>query len=325
MFMQIDRRRIAFGAAAVLVAAAVVLAASSSGGRVSESGNEGPPDDSAVPGVASSPSPDNAHSGLSIANVSLSVDNVRRNAGTPRIDAVPPEYRVRNLVAEYKELAALARDGDVNAARALLDTTVECQIAPRGILDLEKLQARLDDPGNTRYASMDAESRQSIYDEHLELYRRCLNISQVALDSFPEWALIVAESGDREARVNYAMLGKPRDLADPDVQKKNVEFIERAKGYLNEEIARGNAEALMTMAVAYMPPVFSGHYTPFVIDPAEAYKYYYAFGQTEDGRSVYADTVAGNLAKLEEKLSEDQIRFAREEGSKIYEMCCARR
>ena len=88
--MQIDRRRIAFGAAAVLVAAVVVLAASSSGGRVSASRNEDLPDGSAIPEVASSLSPDNAHSTLSVANASLSVDNVRSNAGTPRIDVVPP-------------------------------------------------------------------------------------------------------------------------------------------------------------------------------------------------------------------------------------------
>jgi hypothetical protein len=250
----------------------------------------------------------------------------QKSAGSAPASNQPPistirVVEIRDLGGEFDRLAKVATEGDIAVARALLEVTQECLRAPEDPSDLEKLRRGLNDP-NSGAAKMGLGEAQKerILEDAKRSYERCRHATNAQMDRMPEWALLMAESGDAEAKVNYAMVGKPRDMTAPDVQKANEEFIERAKGYLNDEIARGNADALMMMGLGYNRATFRSSTTPLGSEPYQAYKYYYAFGLTESGRMT--DIAAGNLAKLEDKLEPDQINAAREDGTAIYEMCC---
>ena len=88
------------------------------------------------------------------------------------------------------------------------------------------------------------------------------------------------------------------------------------------------------MAWSYMKPVISGANVPFEVDPAMAYRYYYAYAQTIESRSATAyiktptsegpvDLSASTLVRLESQLTAEQIANERREANAIFKTCCS--
>lgn len=252
----------------------------------------------------------------------------RRAAPVTRETGDKDRYVVKNLAAQFDSLAALANGGDIDAARALYDALLDCHDSPVNARELDDFRRNVSDPSSL-FATMTPDMRQRQIDERTRLYARCGDLSSFQHRSLADWALLVAEAGDAEARRRYAFVGKPTDLTDPQVQEKYEAFVARAKGYLNEAIDHSDASALAAMATAYLPSVIRGNEQPFGIDPEQAYAYFYAYGLTGDGDEMMIhttkgtyNTIDGNLAKLEEQLTPEQIASARAKGQAIFDRCC---
>jgi hypothetical protein len=229
-------------------------------------------------------------------------------------------YKVDNLAMEYRKFASSAGNGDLVAARTLYKSLQVCESAPKDEAALSDLSAKTKDP-NSIFSQLPGGT-----DRYLSYQRSLLNhcgvLSNEQRDFLTKWTSQLAEAGDSDARIKFARIAQPKDFEKIDFQEKRSAFIERAKRYLDDEIDSGDATALSAMAQAYMRPIINGNTTPFEVDPAMAYQYYYAYGMTSEA-APYAQSITNILARLESQLSAEQINEARDKGLEIYNSCCS--
>jgi hypothetical protein len=240
-------------------------------------------------------------------------------------------YKTSHLASEFPRLAGLADQGDLVAARTLLEQLQYCQLAPKNAQELEKYGRKLGDP-KYPYAS-NAENAARMLSDTRALFDHCGELTDEQRDSVAKWSGQLAAAGDSKARLEFPFIAQPRDWERNDFNEQRTAFVETARNYLNEEIALGNAEALGVMAHAYMPPVMSGEMTPFELDPAMAYRYFYAYALTPEGAPTgrimmpageqITDIPGGILARMESQLSAEQIAHEREAALRIVQQCCS--
>jgi hypothetical protein len=328
--------------ASVLAISAGVLVAAFLIGKTNWPGHSGkgekPPMADAAPALATSTG-HNVDSG----SEGLAASTRRTEATTPEGTSAPDPhatdfserpgnvYRTSHLASEFARLAELADQGDLVAARTLLEQLQHCLLAPKNVQELEKYGRKLRDP-NYPYASNPGNAARMFRDKRA-LFDHCGELSDEQRDSVAKWSGQLAAAGDSKARLEFPFVAQPRDWERNDFNEQRVAFVETARNYLNEEISLGNAEALGVMAHAYMPPVISGQMTPFELDPAMAYRYFYAHALTPDGaptsRIVMAsgeeitDIPGAILARMESQLSAEQIAHEREAALRIVLQCCS--
>jgi hypothetical protein len=218
-------------------------------------------------------------------------------------------YKTSRLADEYSRLANLAAQGDLIAARTLFEQLQHCEKAPKNMQELEKYGKKLRDP-EYPYAS-NPEQKGSV----------------------SKWTGQLAAAGDSKARLIFPFIAQPRDFERNDFAEQRAAFVETARNYLNEEISLGNGEALGAMASAYRRPIIEGHSTPFELDPAAAYRYYYAYALTPEGAphsriimpsgEQINDIPGGILARMESQLTAEQIAIEREAAMRIVQQCCS--
>jgi hypothetical protein len=240
-------------------------------------------------------------------------------------------YKTSHLASEFPRLAGLADQGDLVAARTLLEQLQHCQLAPKNVKELEKYARKLRDP-NYPHAS-NPENATRMFEDKRALLDHCGELSDEQRDSVAKWSGQLAAAGDSKARLEFPFVAQPSDWERNDFNEQRAAFVETARNYLNEEISLGNAEALGAMAHAYMPPVISGQTTPFELDPATAYRYLYAYALTPEGAPTsrivmpsgeqITDIPGAILARMESQLSAEQIALEREAALRIVQQCCS--
>ena len=266
-------------------------------------------------------------------SVARAADQEKVKFRDPALDEEPRQlYAVSNLAAQFEGLASMAENGDLIAARTLLERLGICSNAQRTPIALQKKKDKIknayyiykDLPGGIETALR--------YED--TLYQYCGALTDEQRESHPRWAEQLADAGDTEARLQFSAIPQPNAWDRVDAAERRQRFVEKAKGYLNAEIAAGNGRALAVMAQSYMRPIISGAIVPFEIDPAMAYRYYYAYAQTSESRNGTAyiktpssegvvDLASNTLIRLESQLTPEQIANERREANAILKACCS--
>jgi hypothetical protein len=240
---------------------------------------------------------------------------------------IPGEtYAVGNLADDYARLTKLADGGDLLAARTLERTLVACSYAVRTQHELDALLAKIADP-NYRYdAHGGGEQRRQ---HEVALFEHCRGIDNAHIADRGKWIAQLAAAGDLAARLEFAQTGQP-DPMRTDYDELRADFLAKAHGYLDEEIAHGEIEALIQMGFGYLPRDPSNGSPVFGADAMTAYAYYYAYGLAGGDRESFVvengkatDITTMTLANLESRLTSAQIEQARQRGAQIYAQCCA--
>jgi hypothetical protein len=240
-------------------------------------------------------------------------------------------YKTSRLADEYSRLANLAAQGDLIAARTLFEQLQHCEKAPKNMQELEKYGKKLRDP-EYPYAS-NPENAARMFSDTRALFDHCGELTDEQKGSVSKWTGQLAAAGDSKARLIFPFIAQPRDFERNDFAEQRAAFVETARNYLNEEISLGNGEALGAMASAYRRPIIEGHSTPFELDPAAAYRYYYAYALTPEGAphsriimpsgEQINDIPGGILARMESQLTAEQIAIEREAAMRIVQQCCS--
>jgi len=226
-------------------------------------------------------------------------------------------YSIRNIAVEYPLLAKLAEDGDQTASRTLFHDLTRCRVAPRtrddldrGIADLR--QRATEDLGLKEGADTSAAYLQA----NFEL---CNGVSDQQLASRAKWNALLAASGDSDARLRFAFINIPDEPQRADYSEEVAVYASTAHQYLNDEIEAGNADALLSTSLAYSRPNVVGQHSAFPEDDELAYQYLFAFSLSPGNQ----EPQLAQLAKLESKLSGEQIQQAQQAGSELYKQCCS--
>ena len=241
-------------------------------------------------------------------------------------------YAVSNLAAQFAGLASMAEKGDLIAARTLLERLGICSNAQRNAIALQRKKEKIKNPDYI-YKDLPGGIEASLRYQDT-LYQHCGELTDEQQESHSHWAEQLADAGDTQARLQFAAIPQPNEWDHVDAAERRQRFVEKAKGYLNAEIAAGNGLALAAMAQSYMRPIISGAIVPFDIDPAMAYRYYYAYAQTSESRNGTAyiktptsegvvDLASNTLIRLESQLTPDQIANERREANAILKACCS--
>ncbi len=244
-------------------------------------------------------------------------------------------YATRHLAAEFAGLASAAENGDLIAARTLMVRLETCSRVVRNDAAMKRWKDKLKNPEyiyQDMYKNLPGGAETRIRQEE-NRYRHCGELSDEQRASQHRWVEQLADAGDIEARLRFPYLAQPQEWDRVDAAQRRQHFVEHAQGYLNAEIASGNGDALGAMAQAYMKPIISGETTPFEIDPAMAYRYYYAYAQTAEGQRLIAmqqnggnvgmvDLASSTLIRLESQLTPEQIANERREANAIFKACC---
>jgi hypothetical protein len=225
-------------------------------------------------------------------------------------------YPVTQLASQLGWLQAMAESGDIKAARTLYHALKVCETVPRDEAELAQSIARIHHPESI-HASLQAMqgidlNRQEFY--QTRLFQRCGALPNHVVAERSKWLEQVAESGDSRARLDYLLGGRPGPEIDwrGDKAQLHREFVERARGYLELELASGNPQALRGIGISYRRGIA---HDP---DPIMAYAYYHALTMT--GEAPPAATAA--MGNMVHQLSPNELAQAEEIGREIYSACC---
>ncbi|MFL9585204.1 hypothetical protein [Stenotrophomonas sp. AB1(2024)] len=146
-------------------------------------------------------------------------------------------------------------------------------------------------------------------------YESCRNLSAESYDAAASWLDRAATHGHLGAQLLYvadpeATLGTPADmLRYPDAIKS---YKEKSMTYLKNASVDGNVDALIRLADAYRLGVLTekGH--------TLAYAYYQAVERIEP-RFVSRE----KMEAIEKQLSQQEVKFSRTKGMRIYDECCS--
>lgn len=193
------------------------------------------------------------------------------------------------VLALYQSLKPLADAGDTQAAVQLFQATMRCILLPRrdGTNSaLDHIERDLDD---------------------------CPGVGQQHIDEAFRLLLWAAESGNDEARLEYAnsaffQYSKPSEfLEHPNFVS---EYRERYLRFLEAAISQGNVTALANLANSYRA---GGEVDA---DPFKAYAYEFAM------LTVQPEELRGNLDYSAAQLTPEQIAAAQRLAAQIVKRCC---
>lgn len=244
-------------------------------------------------------------------------DDQRRIAESAFRGETGLSYPVQNLSRELPRLSSMAEKGDLVAARTAYRALGLCKTTYRSLARLRQIRDS-ETADSMRRADVERD-----YEYNQALYERCGDLTDGDFARRRDFVSQLAQAGDSEAILEYPFSAKPTDFDSPDFSDKQKDFEEKATGYLNSEIDKGDAKALRSMALAYMPPVVQGGSVAFRDDPYLAYEYMYAYGLSlDDGQAKEA--LAATLARLEAQLGSGDVEGARGKAEGIFDKCCRR-
>ena len=221
---------------------------------------------------------------------------------TVELDAVP-------LAVAFHPLAQRAERGDEQAMRMLSQRLGACRYAER---NAGSHQARLAE--NLRVARVDGHDEETLV-RAAQLSGRCVGVTDEMLATLTKWTALLAESGDRNARLQYQNLARP-DPRDPQFREKLPEVAANAREYLDQLLAEGDPGALL----AYQHYYSSNQLVPR--DPFRAYAHGHAYVQLADPPTTHASR--HGLAAAARQLSPQEIQLAERQGAALIQRCCRR-
>jgi hypothetical protein len=206
------------------------------------------------------------------------------------------------------------RDSEQNAATTAASPIVrstaaldvkqlyECGDVPRSETEL---QERLD--VLREMERRDGRDYQKRIFEVVQKYERCVAVPLETRRSRTEILALSADSGDDEEKLKFVNEGMP---SESDAESMAL-YQEKARGYLDVLLGKGNAAALRAKAIAYSKG------SAYPRDPAKAYSYLFAYAIAEP-----KDTnVAATLAMVESGIDPRVIDSLRAVGSDLAKCC----
>jgi TPR repeat protein len=214
------------------------------------------------------------------------------------------EARKGDAVKILEELLPKAKAGDPKAAFDAYLKVAQCRNAMKAGL---------------RGESMELYKKAGIEEGVLESTREALEdckdiMSRQDLLSV-NWLEMAADNGLIEARLLYAIdvdaaLGSSSEMLRHPARV--VRYKQKAQLFLQEAIGAGSVDAMMQMASMYEKGVL------LEADPVSAYAHYIAAGKAYP--SLPMETL---VRKYRSELSAEQLRYANERASLLYEQCCS--
>jgi hypothetical protein len=247
-----------------------------------------------------------------------------------RAAKAPPAHALPNSLTPLSEAVPLLREyageGDLDAAIELswrLGACTERALRRSEEHEQSLLRMKDDDKDNDTLSEELRVSRaanvQRQIDEQIQQRKDCRALPADLRADWLAWIDRAAQAGSTAAMRGYARAAirdytSTRDvLEEPDTA---IERRDKARAYLAEALARGDAEALPDLASAYSP---SAHPTIYPVDPTKAYAYAYAgtLAGVAHGREL--DDIIEREAR---SLDGRQLAEAEAEGRRIFEKCC---
>jgi hypothetical protein len=217
-----------------------------------------------------------------------------------------------DLARDYENLAAKAQAGDAGAAYRLFAATASCKDMATSPGDLA---GRLQEIRRNAESDADRAAQERFARGQ---YDRCAPLGNERRKAWRDWLALSARLGNADAQLRYARAGAPTNRDSDHYWSELESYRNTASGYLEDQIARGNVDALITAASVYDGNSNDNLFKPDVIAHF-AYLYAHALATGEDS-GVFFD----KLAVGQESLSEKQRANVQALGETIYGKCCKR-
>ena len=215
----------------------------------------------------------------------------------------------------YRELVAQAEKGDSASAEELAKVFRSCKDVRTSDAEIERavqIASSGDLADSPRVADRIAEMRGFMRDQRT----RCMTLGVNPRTEYRRWLRVASDLGDTTAQLSYVESGAPSVVDSGSRYADDLnDYRQRARQILEEQIRRGNVEALRTAARAY------ARGTVFGRNPEKEYSYLYAYALATGTSSR---TVYEWLAIRRSGLSEDRLLSATKEGEVLYAACCSR-
>jgi hypothetical protein len=215
------------------------------------------------------------------------------------------------FVRDFADLQARAKAGDLDAMKALYRGLQTCRGQPISQVEIDERIALM-----AGQAGSDPARVQNSRAFMQRMADRCGRLGSDLETQQYVWLRAAAEKGEAQARLDYVALGKPSGPIRAGYAQRELEYQKRAEQYLQEEIAAGNAQALLTAAHSYGPERLRAP------NPTEEYAYLYAYTLAVEAA---APTYFESLRVMRERMSTDAIAQANALGEEIYTRCCGPR
>jgi len=213
-----------------------------------------------------------------------------------------------DIAARYSELAKRAESGDAQAAKELYRALSSCDDIPR---TQDQIDVRLS------WAQAEYGAQSSQYQQQQDFLsrqvKRCSVLTPVQQASYRSWLEKAADLGDPQAKLDYVLGAAPHSALDnPAYAAELLRYRDKAKAFLNEELAAGSVDALLTASSAY------GYNSLLPHDDVQQYAYLYAYVLATNQQEPYLTT----LRAIEGRLSAENLNDARRTGEGIFQSCC---
>lgn len=192
---------------------------------------------------------------------------------------------VLNVPAQFNGWVQRMRAGDLDAARILWHALLVCSrfgSAPYSPESYAEMRQLIDDRSESAgpAETMRDRARLSI------AYGRCGNVSQEQRALAVEALLLLAESGDSRARLDFAWHGIPdTSRSSPaTAAQKASDYHRKAVEFLQAEASLGNPDAFMALAYQHMPAGSDVPPNLFPADSIQALAYSLAAAEALRGR-----------------------------------------
>lgn len=244
-------------------------------------------------------------------------------ANAPKHALPPPLTPLGEAVQTLREYAEA---GDTDAA---VELSWRLSVCTEPALRRAETQARFEREDMERERADDTvalelratrlANAQERLDEAETQRKACLALPADVRDGWLDWIDRAAQAGNTAAMRGYARVAARQYYTVDDVRNDLDAAIERrdkSRAYLDEALARGDAQALRDIANAYRDSALP---TIYPMDPAKAYAYAYAGTLAGISRGNDLDRTMEETARL---LDGKQLAEAEASGRRIYASCC---
>jgi len=217
---------------------------------------------------------------------------------------------LNELARDYESLASRARAGDAEAAYKLYAATASCKDVAASEADLAGQKKEIQRNAEN---DKDREAQQHFAQEQFD---RCSPLSMGQRREWLEWLAVAARLGNADAQLRYVRAATPTK-GDSEKYWSDLEsYRNTAAQYLDDQIARGNVDALLTAASVYDA---NSNADLFKANSVTHYAYLYAYAMaTGEQAGVFFD----KLARGQDVLSEQEKTKVQALGEEIYSKCC---
>jgi hypothetical protein len=221
--------------------------------------------------------------------------------------------RLDNFVRDFARLQAEAEAGSIEAMKSLYKGLHPCRHQPTSQVEIDEIIAM--DEGEGEIDPRRVQASRAFMER---VASRCRSLGPDIEAQQYKWLRAAAGLGDRDARLDYVRLGSPSGPIRPGYAERRLEYRRLAEEYLQQEIAAGNAEALLVASDSY------GSARLRRPNPMEQYAYLYAYSLA-DADAVLMPYVYRSLAEMRAQMNESVLSQASALGEQIYSNCCAPR